>query len=1434
MKTSAEEKADVARHFDVLAFDHTSAGDKTFTVEHATSISKGWIMLQTRGVKYLRTDSMSPQQLLSVPPEELFVNLPVSDQHAFEDQLQRDDRGFYDLWRHLDSINITIEIVSVINTKVAPSRAKDAVWTNFDKILRQLTVRSGQVHIFNDPHVYVDVNQDATSPADLDDVVGSLLGGMTPANGLCCLNALASVFGPRVAGLEEQYNKLGKWPSEMTVEGLCADLRIQPGDGCKYDQLKPAIDLHGIGEVCVWHHGRVIWKYGACRKRPHLKPSRLDLVYNHEHVLVVRGHGKNSLDKRRKRLLEAQAEAEARSELQEAEDDGETCKKMVDYRVSRAVRLQPYIELASSPEELTKAIVAAMLQRVAMHKAEIAEQEAKTGKKREKPKTTYWKREQLRFVYSESPLRSEDGSTVIYKDCNLNALFDHFIRAGCIPSVGLRFKRGNIFSFRLTNRTVKGEADCVFDISVDSPTSALVAQESKQATLEEARAADLAAHVLRSRVITNANKTYYEGPVLRHLLRACLAKYLRHQLRPTSELFDSSLLARDADRLRHMFDGVNDDPMAYVHLSRKTIYRRKFDRIWGIDLKWSHASALVRFFRSVPVGTPFGCLRKFVAGEDELRLDRLYLVRVARPMVKAGSPPEIDYDEGDAFFPQRLEFIFDDVLLPLLKEEPDFGEPIAYLDLLPGREGAADAISKTIVAIHTGEGEFAAVRACDRKLVPNRVAGETGKHQLPQCSTEVFLSEELAMAYLESAGGRTYPVLVDGRPSCWVNVQSNSVDLSSGFLLINAKILDIQRYKLRCIHKRLVAADCKPLFVNTDCVFFEPPEHLREEDAAAYFTAAGIDVSDSGFGSARVVFEDPTSDKAGKRDFANHWSSRAMAREQQEHFGPIELPDLRRWEVTHTQAESYEDVAGHLSDFVGRSLVLSPAGCGKTYCAVLWAIQAFGATKVLICTPQHCLRKNLFARYIDEYPDISVTNFHTMAGVGIDNERSRRRAPMDLSPFAIVILDEVFLYSLDQLIVIRNLMRSNPSIIWLPLGDVDQLEAIGEALSNEERVHALTNMFDRVVSLSVNKRIRPEDADRLKRIQALVRQGAGIATLVGQENVTMAKLSKALLRRLVSQAHAGGHTLRALTYYKGTRSDLNEAIHAIYAEKSRSAITCKLADCSKAQPVWVGLILCCVKSNGGLRDASTCEVIVGKRGERVLDRGVSCNSLYELVGLPDPGREVYRLRDATLGHEFDVLPGTMASHFRLSYASTVHSAQGDTIRGPHIIADADSKYVDAKWLNTAFTRCTRLDHITCVSDEDQKADKRADVFFRDLARGYRKQDLDDGRDIDPSRPFVTGEFIMKLFHEQGTVCPKCCCHMVPEKSNRHAPSCQRVYNGDEAHYQDNVVIMCRHCNSSQGDRPDQEATALLGKRKAAAASAEAPRRKKAHGCFAFA
>ena len=313
-------------------------------------------------------------------------------------------------------------------------------------------------------------------------------------------------------------------------------------------------------------------------------------------------------------------------------------------------------------------------------------------------------------------------------------------------------------------------------------------------------------------------------------------------------------------------------------------------------------------------------------------------------------------------------------------------------------------------------------------------------------------------------------------------------------------------------------------------------------------------------------------------------------------------------------------------------------GSGKSYaCAYMKNLNY----NVLFVSPTNVLCKELSKSY-----DIKAVSLNKFFGFKIDGDTDKFNK-FDSSSYDCIIFDEIYFYSISNLLKVYNYINNNKNKIILATGDVDQLEPI-EDINNvknydEYKTECINKIFKYEIFLKENKRLSTdEDKEKLKNLKHdILKTDISVLNIINKYNLKTTN-------KIITDNNIAYTNKRCSIVSKQVRKKLNKKNDYEINEK-----------------------LTCIKY--------------------FIHKGIKVNKNYEYI-IIDIENNYITLKDEDenklkLDLEF------IKEHFIFSYCNTCHSRQGSTIKDTITIHEWNHIHASRKWLYTAITRTTHFDNV---------------------------------------------------------------------------------------------------------------------------------------------
>ncbi len=181
------------------------------------------------------------------------------------------------------------------------------------------------------------------------------------------------------------------------------------------------------------------------------------------------------------------------------------------------------------------------------------------------------------------------------------------------------------------------------------------------------------------------------------------------------------------------------------------------------------------------------------------------------------------------------------------------------------------------------------------------------------------------------------------------------------------------------------------------------------------------------------------------------------------------------------------------------------------------------------------------------------------------------------------------------------------------------------------------------------------------------------------------------------------------------------------------------------------------------------------------------NQVYTVKLISEKGKHFVKIGDTLYKR----------SDFTNPQATTGHSCQGDTIREPYVILEANHFYATPEWFYTALTRTTQLKDVNIYTGSSACSKVKSKIA--DKLKSYIEQDYAADREY-KSEDYITSRWITDTLKKQNYCCSRCYTPLSLDYSyGDPAQFSVNRHNNDLPHIKSNCEITCLSCN--QGYRP---------------------------------
>lgn len=391
----------------------------------------------------------------------------------------------------------------------------------------------------------------------------------------------------------------------------------------------------------------------------------------------------------------------------------------------------------------------------------------------------------------------------------------------------------------------------------------------------------------------------------------------------------------------------------------------------------------------------------------------------------------------------------------------------------------------------------------------------------------------------------------------------------------------------------------------------------------------------------------------------------------------------------------------------------------------------------------------------------SITYSKLFGLVGSDAEMKFMKQ-FDLSNYKTIVFDEIFLYEPQRLKRISELMKNNPDKYFMSTGDCDQRCPV--SFNNSNYLNQCMNiLFSNQVVLNEIKRFKNiDDKNRLIQIKEDVfNLDISIESICEQNEIK-------IIRKI-----SDCKTVINIALFNKRCDDVNNHVHKNI-----------------------------LKQEEGFKVG---QEIICKKYEKRKGYILTTNYTYKIEKLQ---KAYCHLRDEVEDIKYIVPIGTLYNNFKLPYCLTVDSVQGLSFGEDEKITifDANTPYVDRKFLWTALTRARKLDNVTiCIHSNNEVTSlckSRIRQYFNNKVESYKRQDKKVHREYD-NKDFVDANWITEKIDECKYVCLFCKKHMelsIDKEGQVQTNITVDRINNKLAHIKSNSQMCCLKCNLSKGCR----------------------------------
>ncbi|MBT3463881.1 AAA family ATPase, partial [archaeon] len=442
---------------------------------------------------------------------------------------------------------------------------------------------------------------------------------------------------------------------------------------------------------------------------------------------------------------------------------------------------------------------------------------------------------------------------------------------------------------------------------------------------------------------------------------------------------------------------------------------------------------------------------------------------------------------------------------------------------------------------------------------------------------------------------------------------------------------------------------------------------------------------------------------------------------------------------------------------INKLLLIGSAGCGKSYQANKILTKKFNKKDILCCTAWNFQAM----RFKKEYNINSIT-LHQLLGLNIDDKQQKKE--YDISNYKAVIFDEIYLFTLKQLMKIDNFMKKNSDKIFIATGDDKQLEAVGDLIDNEKKTEYLKLMYGNFCRFKINKRLQQKDRKIIDNIRRdLFYNNCSI------NDIMQKYFSKNILNKC--EDIIDNNIVRGVSFKQTSRFTINKMLNS-YVNKDNKSKSTKI---------------------NGLTYFKGDKVICNKT-YKIKSGKLYTQNIYTIKGFID---NKVKLEDELSNNIFLIDIDILNKNFSYKYIRTAHGSQSDSISEKYVIIDIDNNHIDKKWLYSVITRTRDIDNVYFLNFDLSHTNNVLQSQL--MVMNYKRQDSRFDN-IDMSK-YIDHDWIIQEYTKNKICSGKVCGHqfMSFEKSNVNKISVDRIDN-NLPHYKDNCQLLCKVCNSAKSKR----------------------------------
>lgn len=323
-------------------------------------------------------------------------------------------------------------------------------------------------------------------------------------------------------------------------------------------------------------------------------------------------------------------------------------------------------------------------------------------------------------------------------------------------------------------------------------------------------------------------------------------------------------------------------------------------------------------------------------------------------------------------------------------------------------------------------------------------------------------------------------------------------------------------------------------------------------------------------------------------------------------------------------------------------------GAGKTQACKIFS--KINHKKTLFVTPTNNLALSLKK---DGFDSITLCSF---LGIRFADAIETGNNKVNIDAYDCIVFDEIYNYSTFYLQCISNFMESHSELHFLATGDPHQnppIETLNMKNPKKYYQKIVNKLFSCKLILKVNKRLANEkDKETLLSIRHKVLETNKPLEEIAQEHFKIIRKLKYAKGMGVCYTNS---SVDEYNKYIQSQQDYGDALYIEYNDMK----------------FYKGYDMLCRKYH------------------KEQNIRLNVNYIYTLIDFDD---KTMTLQDIYTNEQYKI-SRDLIYKFRLTFAKTCHSAQGETLEGDITICDVNFKHVNREWFWTAITRVTNFNNI---------------------------------------------------------------------------------------------------------------------------------------------